>query len=183
MNGGSGKLDGQRLAVRRRTHSERDLAHRESFTARPRQPAQSVERLHLDDWQEGTRGRRAASGSPRGRRRSCHDPSRGSSTRNVNVDHLSTSRPAASSEHLRRVALVVRQLTDSGKTASQCHHNYSPIHTATRSNYCRVTRVESRRRRRCVLLAWLGSGVARICWQWVRSVIVISSHTRTPRQG
>jgi len=105
-------VDGERSVVRRRTRSQHDVARRVSFNAR--QP--SVERHHGDGRHEGTQWRRTASGSPRGRRRSCHDATRASSTRSMNVDHLARQH-ATSVEHLRRVSMAVRQLTDAGKCA------------------------------------------------------------------
>ena len=123
VNGGNRKAEGKRSEVRRRTRSERDIARRVSFNSRPQQPVESsFERRHRDCRQEGTWGRRTASGSPRGRRRCCENPTRASSTRSVNADHLSTAQPGTSSEHLRRVALAVRQLTDLGEYMLYYYH-------------------------------------------------------------
>ena len=110
-----GTLDSGRSVVRRRTRSERDLVNRASINTRRQlrqSTASSVERHR--------RGGRAASGSSGDRRRGSRDPSRAVSTRSVNADHLSTRR-STSSEHLRRVALAVRQLTDSGMWIGFCH--------------------------------------------------------------
>jgi len=110
-----GTLDSGRSVVRRRTRSERDLVNRASINTRRQlrqSTASSVERHR--------RGGRAASGSSGDRRRASHGPPRAVSTRSVNVEHLSTRR-STSSEHLRRVALAVRQLTDSGMWMGFCH--------------------------------------------------------------
>ena len=120
----SRKMEGKRSEVHGRTRSEHDLARRVSFSSRRRQSTPSSAERNGSGRQEGTRCRRAASGSPRGRIHIFRERTRALSTRSVNVDHHSTQQNT-SSEHLRRVALAVRQLTDIGKCVSLlCHiHN------------------------------------------------------------
>jgi len=133
LDSGSGRVDGRRSAVRRRTRSARDVARHVPLSSRRRQSNPSVE-CHVDGREAGTRGRRAASGSPRGRRRGSVDPTRVVSTRSVNAVHLSTQR-STSSEHLRRVALAVRQLHDIGKRMSLARYS-STVNTRLSTIIC-----------------------------------------------
>ena len=113
VNDGSGNAGRERSVVRRRrTRSARDLARRES---RRRSSPSSVEHRH-DGRRLGTGGRRATSGSPRGRKRASCDSARAASSKR-SVNRLSTQQ-SSSLDNLRRVALAVRQLANIGK----CYH-------------------------------------------------------------